>query len=104
MRGFERSWAATFFELSGKSAGTAARLPLASRMRHMKLSVLIACLVFAVVLEAQPYDLLLSGGHVIDPANRINEVMDVAVTIGRIARVEKNIPRTQAKKAVDVGG
>src|SRR5690348_15904422 len=35
------------------------------------------------------YDLLLNGGHVIDPANHIDEVRDVAVLQGKIARVEK---------------
>ena len=47
-----------------------------------------------VVMSAQAprYDLLLKGGHVIDPANHIDEVRDVAVFQGKIAAVEKNIP------------
>src|SRR5215813_10755700 len=48
------------------------------------------------------YDLLLKGGHVIDPANHIDEVRDVAVFKGKIAAVEKNIPPDQAGKVVDV--
>lgn len=48
------------------------------------------------------YDLLLKGGHVIDPANHIDEVRDVAVFQGKIAAVEKNIPAEQAGKVVDV--
>jgi len=48
------------------------------------------------------YDLLLKGGHVIDPANHIDDVRDVAVFQGRIAAVEKNIPADQAGKVVDV--
>jgi len=48
------------------------------------------------------YDLLLKGGHVIDPANHIDDVRDVAVFQGRIAAVEKNIPADQAEKVVDV--
>jgi len=48
------------------------------------------------------YDLLLKGGHVIDPANHIDEVRDVAVLQGKIAAVEKNIPADQAGKVVDV--
>ena len=51
---------------------------------------------------AQEYDLLLKGGHVIDPANDIDETMDVAVTDGKIARVAKNIPSSEAKEAIDV--
>lgn len=53
---------------------------------------------------AQTYDLLLAGGQVIDPANGIQQVMDVAVSGGRIARVERNLPRGQAKKVVDAAG
>jgi dihydroorotase len=48
------------------------------------------------------YDLLLKGGHVIDPANHMNEVRDVAVLQGKIAAVEKDIPVDQAGKVVDV--
>src|SRR6202790_5488452 len=57
-----------------------------------------------VVMSAQVphYDLLLKGGHVIDPANHIDEVRDVAVFQGKIAAVEKNIPSDQAVKVVDV--
>ena len=52
--------------------------------------------------QAPRYDLLLKGGHVIDPANHIDEVRDVAVLQGKIAAVEKNIPLGQAGKVVDV--
>lgn len=48
------------------------------------------------------YDLLLKGGHVIDPANHIDDVRDVAVLQGKIAAVEKSIPADQAGKVVDV--
>ena len=51
---------------------------------------------------APRYDLLLKGGHVIDPANHIDDVRDVAVLQGKIAAVEKNIPADQAGKVVDV--
>jgi len=57
----------------------------------------------AQVAQTPPhYDLLLKGGHVIDPANHIDEVRDVAVLQGKIAAVEKNIPADQAGKVVDV--
>jgi len=52
--------------------------------------------------QAPRYDLLLKGGHVIDPANHIDEVRDVAVFQVKIAAVEKNIPPDQAGKVVDV--
>ena len=50
------------------------------------------------------YDLLLKGGHVIDPANNVDAVMDVAVSKDKIAAVEKDIPADQAGKVVDASG
>lgn len=55
-------------------------------------------------LRAQEIDLLLKGGHVIDPKNNINSKMDVAIAKGKIFRVAVNIPANTAKKTVDVSG
>ncbi len=55
-------------------------------------------------LQAQPIDILLKGGHVIDPKNKIDEQMDVAIANGKIFQVAKNIPPNQAKKLIDVTG
>jgi len=52
--------------------------------------------------QSPRYDLLLKGGHVIDPANHIDEIRDVAVFQGKIAAVEKSIPAELAGKVVDV--
>jgi len=60
------------------------------------------CLGWAGSARAQEYDLLLKGGYVIDPANHIHEVRDVAVRNGKIAAVEKSIAATAARKTVDV--
>src|SRR5215472_17260935 len=54
--------------------------------------------------EAPSYDLVLKGGHVMDPANNLDAVLDVAVAAGKIAVVEKDVPPGQAKKFVDVKG
>jgi dihydroorotase len=69
-----------------------------------KIAVLAIALGSPVVAFAQTtrYDLLLKGGHVIDPANHIDEVRDVGVLQGKIAAVEKNIPADQGRKVVDV--
>jgi dihydroorotase len=68
------------------------------------IAVLAITIPAALVTVAQTprYDLLLKGGHVIDPANHIDDVRDVAVSQGKIAAVEKNIPPDQAGKVVDV--
>jgi dihydroorotase len=53
---------------------------------------------------AQEYDMLLQGGHVIDPKNNIDQEMDVAVDEGKIALVAENIDPSSAEKVVEVNG
>jgi dihydroorotase len=53
---------------------------------------------------SRPYQLLFKGGHVIDPANQRDGLMDVAVAKGRIAAVAPDIPTSQADQVVDVSG
>jgi dihydroorotase len=67
-------------------------------------AVLILPLSLMGQAQAPQYDLLLKGGHVIDPANRLDGVMDVAVSKNKIAAVQKDIPAAQAAKVVDVSG
>ena len=50
------------------------------------------------------YDLLLKGGHVLDPANHLDAVLDVAVASGKIAAVAKDISASSATKVIDVSG
>lgn len=51
-----------------------------------------------------PYDVLLIGGRVIDPANGFNGIMDVAVAGGRISRVAPSIHRELSRSVIDVSG
>jgi dihydroorotase len=50
------------------------------------------------------YDLLLKGGTVIDPAQDLRGVLDVAVQDGKIARVAANIAKSEARRVIDVLG
>lgn len=50
------------------------------------------------------FDLLLQGGHLIDPQNKIDQPMDLAITSGKIVAVQPNLPVEQAAKVVDVSG
>jgi dihydroorotase len=52
----------------------------------------------------QKYDLLLKGGHVIDPKNKISAVRDVAIANGKVAAVAAKIDPAEASKVVDVSG
>jgi dihydroorotase len=58
----------------------------------------------AASLQAQQYDLLLRGGHVIDAKNKIDAVRDVAIQDGKIAAVEAKIDPAKAHKVVDASG
>lgn len=50
------------------------------------------------------YDLLISGGHVIDPAGGLDQLADVAVQDGRIALVGPLIERAMARQVIDATG
>ena len=50
------------------------------------------------------FDLLIKNGHVIDPRNGVNAVMDVAVTGAKIARVAAGIDPALAKRVADASG
>jgi dihydroorotase len=50
------------------------------------------------------FDIVLSGGWVIDPANGRDGPMDVGVTGGKIAAVDAGLDGANAKKVVDVSG
>jgi dihydroorotase len=68
----------------------------------MKISHWILVLSSAVC--AQEYDLLLQGGHLIDPKNRISGVRDVAIKDGKVAAVAPKLDPKRAVKAVDLAG
>ena len=70
----------------------------------MRIVALVYLLVAALACHAQEFDLLIKGGHVIDPANGIDGPMDVAVKDGKIGKVAASIPVTAAKKVVDAKG
>ena len=54
-------------------------------------------------VDAQ-HDMLLKGGHLIDPKNDINMPMDIAITDGKIAEVASNINPNQASKVINISG
>jgi dihydroorotase len=73
--------------------------------RKGRSGIFAICLsVSAQFVAAQEIDILLKGGHVIDPKNKISAKMDVAISKGKILNVAPNIPATDAKKVVDVSG
>jgi dihydroorotase len=55
-------------------------------------------------MGAAPYDVIVKGGRVIDPSQRVDRVADVAVRNGRIAAVQPNLAAAEAADVVDAGG
>ncbi|MBT3604355.1 MAG: amidohydrolase/deacetylase family metallohydrolase [Candidatus Latescibacteria bacterium] len=50
------------------------------------------------------FDILLKGGHLIDPKNNIDALKDLAIVDGKVAAVDEDIPAAQAQKVLDVSG
>lgn len=66
--------------------------------------IALLCILIPSVVFPQKIELLLKGGHVIDPKNNIDGRMDVAVADGKIVQVAASIPVNNAAKVVDVSG
>lgn len=54
--------------------------------------------------QAQGYDLVIKGGRVVDPSQKLSALRDVGIRAGRIAALDANIPSAQAKQVVDATG
>ena len=50
------------------------------------------------------YDLLIRNGTVVDPANRVNGIMDVALADGKIACLGRDLPPSEAAEVIDASG
>jgi dihydroorotase len=91
-----------------KHGETLARWSPSKSLRHRVIAVSFLSVLFLVsstiLTHAQQFDLLLKNGQIIDPANNINALMDVAIIGGKIAKVEANISPEKAKKVLDVRG
>src|SRR5436309_2976512 len=77
------------------------------RLKATHVTAISLALILMNHASAQPqqqYDLLLKGGHVIDPKNQINAVRDVAIANGKVAAVAASINPAGAFKVVDVSG
>lgn len=72
--------------------------------RNMPVRYVFVSLFLTVLAAAQRYDIVLSGGHVLDPANKIDAVMDVAISGDRIAAIAALIGPAEARKRIDVSG
>jgi dihydroorotase len=51
---------------------------------------------------ADPFDLLLTGGTILNPATNTKQKLDIGVTADRITAIRANLPRANANKTLDV--
>lgn len=70
----------------------------------MRIFLFLLILALAAGADAQEFDLLLKGGHVIDARNQLSALRDVAIKDGKVAAVAQNIESSRALKTVDVSG
>lgn len=68
-----------------------------------KYFLFLAALCFGLCANAQTVDVLIKNGHVIDPKNKIDAVMDVAITDHKVSEVAPKISKA-AKKTIDATG
>jgi dihydroorotase len=71
----------------------------------MQKSVFLLLLLFHFqILVAQTFEILIEGGHVIDPKNNLSEILDVAINQGKIIKVAKSIDPKKASQVIDARG
>lgn len=75
-----------------------------ARFASLLAGTLACLLLLGPAAEAQPLDLLLKDGHVIDPKNDVNEEMDVGIAGDTIAAVASEISPDRAERVVDAAG
>src|SRR5690349_19378928 len=78
---------------------------LISRRQILRVSAIAPALLTRVPrLFAAEYDLIIKGGRVLDPPQRIDRVADVAIKSGKIAAIRPNIAASSAAEVIEAGG
>ncbi len=72
-------------------------------MMKKLLALCLSGLIISSAIQAQTYAIVIKGGHVIDPKNGINGIMDIAIDKGKIVKIAKSIPG-DAVQVVDAKG
>ncbi len=53
---------------------------------------------------APKYDLVVKGGHVVDPSQNLSAARDIAIVNRKVARIAPSIPDTEARQVLDARG
>lgn len=69
-------------------------------------SLILSALLLAGFMNAyaQTFDIVIKGGHVIDPKNSIDGTMDIAIDDGKIVKLDNNIDAKQGRQVVNAKG
>src|SRR5580765_512977 len=71
----------------------------------LKKSVLLLLFVFQqLLLFAQQFEMVIKIGHVIDRKNGIDNILDVAISYGRIVKIAKDIDTQNVSQVIDARG
>ncbi len=74
--------------------------------RHL-LGAAVACAALpasGLFAAESSYDLVIRGGRVVDPSQRIDRIADVAIQDGKIAAIAPNLPANAAPESIDAKG
>jgi dihydroorotase len=71
--------------------------------KKLALIILVGFLITGIT-RGQNFDIVIKGGTLIDPKNKINELMDIAIKEGRIAQTAQNIDAKAGIQVVNAAG
>ncbi len=75
-----------------------------TRSAGRKTRILFLLFFLVQSLCAQQYTIVIKGGHVIDPKNNIDDVLDIAISNGKITGIAKSIDTRSAFQVIDAAG
>jgi dihydroorotase len=70
----------------------------------IKKTIIFLLFLISVALQAQEVDILIKNGHVFDPKNDIDTIMDITISDGIILEVGSNLKIEKAKNIIDASG
>src|SRR5690554_2141750 len=73
-------------------------------MKRLFLFVVLGISFLHISGFSQTYRYLIKGGHLIDPKNNIDRIMDVAINGDTIAKIAEHIPVTEGRQVIDAKG
>ena len=73
-------------------------------MKKVIMILVLFLLIKSGLVNAQIFDIVIRGGHVIDPKNKVDAIMDLAIKDGKVAMVAKSIATMEAGKVINAAG